>query len=183
MVTRKRLLLLGALLFAAVALAACGGDGDDGDGGATNGDGGGATVADGDLGGFEEFEESTECTGQVNVTLSDFNLDADVTSVAAGSITFCVENIGPAGHEFKVIRLESADQKVVMYPAPPQPAQLVDEEAMEVLGALPLIYARASSNTASTSQLTVDLTPGPYLLICNFRGHYQLGTHATFTVE
>ena len=31
--------------------------------------------------------------------------------------------------------------------------------------------------------LTLDLTPGSYVLLCNVAGHYQLGMHAPLRVE
>jgi len=34
-----------------------------------------------------------------------------------------------------------------------------------------------------SASVTVDLTPGKYVFICNVAGHYQLGMHTGFTVE
>ena len=35
----------------------------------------------------------------------------------------------------------------------------------------------------SIQDLTVDLTPGTYVLLCNLPGHYQQGMYASLTVQ
>ena len=35
----------------------------------------------------------------------------------------------------------------------------------------------------TTKQLTVDLTPGRYVLLCNLPGHYKLGMETGLTVS
>ena len=34
-----------------------------------------------------------------------------------------------------------------------------------------------------SAAVTLDLTPGKYVFICNIAGHYQIGMHTGFTVE
>jgi len=34
-----------------------------------------------------------------------------------------------------------------------------------------------------SAAVTVQLTPGKYVFMCNVAGHYQLGMHTGFTVE
>jgi uncharacterized cupredoxin-like copper-binding protein len=38
-------------------------------------------------------------------------------------------------------------------------------------------------NKGDSKDLTVDLKPGKYVVICNLPTHYQLGMHAAFTVK
>jgi uncharacterized cupredoxin-like copper-binding protein len=35
----------------------------------------------------------------------------------------------------------------------------------------------------STRDLTVDLQPGRYVLVCNIPGHYKLGMHTALTAS
>jgi uncharacterized cupredoxin-like copper-binding protein len=41
----------------------------------------------------------------------------------------------------------------------------------------------ASIAAGKSAAVTLDLTPGKYVFICNVAGHYQLGMHTAFTVE
>lgn len=155
------------LVIASVALAACGG-GDDGGGG---GDGETAASGGGDT------PVIAACSGVI-VTLSNFQIDLDASSVAAGDVTFCVDNLGPTTHEFKVVRSELEINKLPM--AQPLNAaideSLVDE--LEVVGKV-----APMRTTDDVQSLTVSLEAGTYYLLCNVPSHYQLGMRTAFTVE
>jgi uncharacterized cupredoxin-like copper-binding protein len=165
--TRYGLLILGALLAGAIALA-CGGGGDDDDGG---GDGGGGDASSGG-----SFVSEDVCTGNVRVTLDSFTVDPDPATVAAGEVAFCVENIGPVTHELKVIRAADFEIKKLPIAAPGNIA--VDEEKVDVVGAV-LGFVQ----TEPVQSLTVNLEAGSYFLICNIPSHYQLGMRTAFTVQ
>ena len=99
---------------------------------------------------------------QVAVTLREWAIAPAQPSVKAGKVYFLVENMGPEHpHELVIVRTN--------------------------VGPLDEIEEFAPHSSAS---LTVDLTPGKYLLICNITeedaaigNHYKKGMVAAFTVE
>ena len=155
-----------------VLFAACGDDDDDGADGVTPpADSATTTPASGGSEGAE-----------VNVELVDFSVIAD-SSVAAGQVTFNIENTGPEHqHEFVVIK---TDLEAAQLPTADDGS--VDEEVagVEVIDEVEEVAVGGSET------LTVALDPGHYALICNVvheeEGetfvHYERGMHMDFTVE
>ena len=154
---------------AAVALIvalvpACGGD----DGG--GGDGGGGDVGSAD--------------GSVAITLKEFAVAAEPASVPAGSVTFDVTNEGPDDvHEFVVIATDLGPTEL---PVDDDGAVLEAGEGMKVVDEIEDIPV------GDAPTLTVDLTAGNYVLICNIlqeepdgslEAHYSVGMRSGFTVE
>jgi uncharacterized cupredoxin-like copper-binding protein len=118
---------------------------------------------------------------RVSVSLAEWTVIPSPSSVSPGDVTFRVTNGGEEPHEFVVIRSDlapdalpvDADGKV-----PEDEIELVDE--IEPFGA------------DTTEDLTLDLQPGNYVLICNIvefppdeepESHYLNGMRAAFTVE
>ena len=128
-----------------------------------------------------EPEASTGGAGNgVAVTLSEWSVANLPASLPAGSTTFTVTNDGPENvHEFVVIK---TDIDVTELPADETGA--VDETggSMEILGEIEDIAVGA------TQELTLDLAPGAYALVCNIydetqqESHYQLGMRSAMTV-
>ena len=74
-------------------------------------------------------------------------------------------------HEIAVIRTDLAFDDL------PTKVGVVDESGLDVLGRTSRLEEGASE------QLTLEMTPGAYVMICNFRGgHYTAGQRAAFTV-
>lgn len=154
-------LLVGVLAALALVAAACGDDEEETEVAATpeaEGGGAGATV---------------------NVSLIEWSVVPDTTSVAAGSVTFNATNDGAENHELVVIRTDLAPDAL------PVVEGKVDEDQVEVIGE---IEEFASGTTESA---TFDLEPGNYVLICNIteveedgeiESHYQLGMRTAFEV-
>ncbi|MEK6328795.1 MAG: hypothetical protein AABM66_14915, partial [Actinomycetota bacterium] len=95
----------------------------------------------------------------VNVTLQEFSVLPDKDEVSAGSITFATTNEGPDDvHEFVVIKTDLAAGDL-----PVDANGAVDEAGagMEVIGEIEDIAVDASLS------VTLDLTAGSYVLICN----------------
>jgi len=121
-------------------------------------------------------------TSEVNVTLQEWAVLPDVSSVPAGSVTFNAQNIGPVDpHELVIVRTD--------IPASDLPTREdggFDEDAdgVEVIGE---IEEFASGLTQSG---TWNLEPGHYALLCNLveiedgetEAHYQMGMWVDFEV-
>ena len=136
-----------ALAACAVVLAACGGGSD------------------------KQSISTPPASAKVNVTLKEWSLTPDTTSVPAGSVTFTATNDGSFEHEMIVIKTGLAPDAL------PISSGAVDEAAAgNVIDEIPEFAPGA------TQTLTVDLGPGAYVLFCNVGGHYQQGVRSAFTV-
>lgn len=162
--------LLCVALALGLALAACGGDDD-------NGNGGEPTVA-----ATEATEEATETeatpevTGtetSLEVTLSDFVVEPSLSSVAPGSVTFNLLNAATQVHDFKVIATDLAPDELAV----DEDNFVADESQLDIVG------EAADIAGGGTGELTVELEAGSYVLICNIASHYQGGMSVAFTVE
>jgi uncharacterized cupredoxin-like copper-binding protein len=111
------------------------------------------------------------CGGQaepteVHVTLHEFEVVMDKTSVPAGPVTFIIENTGGLVHE---LVLEKAGQPDTPFEADGKVSEAEDIEP----------------NTTTTLEWTLD-EPGEYQLACHVDkddvDHYAQGMVKTFTV-
>ena len=108
---------------------------------------------------------------QVVAELFDNKITLNVASVKAGTIKIGVRNLGTMQHSFQVLKTD--------VPADKLPVDGASAKANEdgKVGEIPSIPAGASA------AVTLDLTPGKYVFICNIASHYQLGMHTGFTVD
>ncbi|MGH2540502.1 MAG: cupredoxin domain-containing protein [Actinomycetota bacterium] len=107
----------------------------------------------------------------VGVSMKDWEIALDPTTAPAGAITFDVTNDGPTTHEFEIF---SGDV---------DPATLPVESGVAVTDGLTLIDEVEDVTAGSTAELSVDLEPGSYALLCNLADHYQEGMYTTLVVE
>ena len=108
---------------------------------------------------------------QVIVEMTDYRVTVNVASVKAGSTKIGVRNLASQMHSFEVLKTDLPHDKL--------PIDGVTAKAKED-GKVGGIESIAPGGSAS---VTLDLAPGKYVLICNVAGHYQLGMHASFTVD
>ena len=115
-------------------------------------------------------------SGTVDAALSEWAIDAP-TEYASGSITFNATNGGSFPHELVVIAGEGYES------LPLEEGGKVIEEELPT-GALIGCTDRISSGTSA--ELTVDLAPGSYVLVCNLGGgsnsHAGAGQRLDITV-
>ena len=115
--------------------------------------------------------ETAPSDSQVVAELADNKITVTVPSVKAGKIKIGVRNLGTMEHSFEVLKTDLPQDKL--------PVDGASAKAKED-GKVGEIKSIAAGKSAS---VTVDLTPGKYVFICNVAGHYQLGMHTGFTVE
>ena len=119
--------------------------------------------------------------GGVDATLSNFKIDLGSSSANSGDVTFNIKNNGPSVHEFVVFKTDLAPDQLPTTTAD-NGATIVDEEGQGVQA----IDEKEDIPVGSSTSLTVNLTPGKYVLICNIEtdgGHYEQGMHVAFTVS
>jgi uncharacterized cupredoxin-like copper-binding protein len=110
---------------------------------------------------------------RVEVGLSTFGIALSTNTVKPGKVTFVVKNNATdQTHEFVVARTELPVDQIPVDPD----THLIDEEPLTVLGEVEDV------DSGAIKRLTLDLTPGRYVLVCNLASHYQSGMHAEFTV-
>jgi len=188
---RVRATLGVAVLVVAVALGACGGD--DGAKVRTIGDGTGTGTGTGTATGTatgtgtgtgtarcEPVGDIAEADTVVNVTLDEWVIKADRTSVRAGKIGFVAENVGERAHELAIIRGEPNTL--------PIRDGVLDEDALPEGAFIGEIEAFPPKETCEG---VFDLSPGVYTLACLIvethegkeENHLAEGMLTTLTVE
>lgn len=110
--------------------------------------------------------------GTVTATLSDFKIELGSSSAPAGDVTFDVTNDGPSVHEFVVFKTDLAVDALPV----DENGDVAEGESFEPVDEIEDIAVDASPS------LTVNLTAGKYVIICNVTGHYKQGMSTAFTV-
>jgi len=110
--------------------------------------------------------------GSVAVKLTDSGISLDHPSLSAGKVIFRITNAGSIEHEFAVLKTSLAADKL---PANPDKPGKVKEDGN--VGEVEGIAVK------ETKDLSLDLQPGAYVLICNIPAHYGMGMHTAFTVK
>jgi uncharacterized cupredoxin-like copper-binding protein len=175
---RARLLMIGAAMVVAPALlVGCGSSSKSKS--STQPTGGGLTVA------------STTTAGAattVNVVLGDtaglkgkMTMVVNPTTAPAGKVTFTVKNNGTITHELIVLKTPTASDKLPISDAgdPPAPVTSGANKVSETTSA----GETGDVAKGETKSVTLDLTAGSYVLVCNIAQHYGLGMRAAFTVS
>ena len=108
----------------------------------------------------------------VDVTLKDFSIRASTPTVAAGRVSFDIDNRGPATHEFVVVRTDLPDDRLPIG----ADGLSVDEEAITGVGEI------SEVDVWTSYTLELSLSPGRYVFFCNLEGHYLGGMSGTIEV-
>jgi uncharacterized cupredoxin-like copper-binding protein len=109
----------------------------------------------------------------IAVTVKDFSIAMERSTVESGFETFVITNKGPSIHEFVLFLTDLAADKL-----PVENGQVNEESTgLELEG-----DAEDIQPGPITSILTANLPPGHYAVICNVRGHYLAGMHTDLTV-
>lgn len=116
---------------------------------------------------------SSWAAAPIKVTLLDNALQLDTATAKAGKVTFEVTNAATNKmmHEMVVIKTDLAEGQL------PVKGSRVKEGKLENLG------EAADMKPGQTKKLTLTLSAGHYVLLCNMPKHYAAGMRAGFTVE
>ena len=114
----------------------------------------------------------------VAVTLEDFAVKPAADSVASGTVTFLITNAGPSyPHELKVVKTDLDPAAL-----PTTSTGMLDQggAGVELVGEID------GMSEGDSAELTVALTAGKYILLCNIYddagAHFQQGMQTSFTV-
>ena len=119
--------------------------------------------------------------GAVDVTLQEFSIATDPTSIDAGEVEFSATNDGPDDtHEFVVFR---TDLGITDLPVDENGAVVEDGEGVELIGEIEDV------EVGDTKSVSLDLDAGNYVFVCNIwdeeeqEAHYQEGMRTSFVVN
>ena len=116
--------------------------------------------------------------GQAGVTtetveLGEYDIKVDKAEVPAGKVGFAAKNVGQMEHELIVLRTDLPADRLP-YNEAEQKAE--EEQAGEVLSEI----EPEDLPPDKTAEMTLDLTAGHYVLLCNMPTHYKQGMHLDF---
>ena len=110
---------------------------------------------------------------KVNVSMTTYAITADKSEVAAGEVTFAITNDATdQKHDFLIVKTDAASDDL-----PRTAENNVDPEQVEV------IAESGEIEIGEAKDVTVTLTPGNYVLVCNLPGHYDQGMFVAFEVK
>ena len=116
----------------------------------------------------------------VSVSLREWSVTPSLGQVTDGKVKFTVTNDGSIPHEFVVIKSDLPPNGL------PVSSGKVIEDEVNLIDEIEAFAAK------STESITLDLSPGKFLLICNLTeqvpgqavtSHYQNGMSVLFLVE
>ena len=146
-------------VFVAVALVGCSSsNGDDSSGN----EGGGVTAADGETGTPVAVEVGENADGT-------YFMNVDPSTVAAGPVTFTMNNTGTGQHEMVVLKTDT-------------PADQLEVDADHRVSEADSAGEVGETDGGETGSVTLDLEPGNYVLVCNIANHYEKHMYSPFTV-
>ncbi len=108
----------------------------------------------------------------VNVALAEWTIVPEPGVVETGEITFAVSNVGDRQHELVVLQSAFAPDALPV----DGDEEFVLEDQVNVIARTDRIISGA------TASLTLSLSPGFYMLICNLESHYANGQRISFLV-
>jgi uncharacterized cupredoxin-like copper-binding protein len=106
---------------------------------------------------------------RIPVTEKEWGVTPTPLSAKAGSVTFVVRNVGHLRHEFVVVKTRTLAARLKTRAG----KAVVTGQVGTILPFGP----------GQTRRLTLKLTPGHYVLLCNLPAHYQAGQRHDFTVH
>jgi len=109
----------------------------------------------------------------VHVTLDEFHVSLDSTTIGSSNVTFQISNTGHEKHEFVILRTDITPDAL-----PTLNDGKVPEEGTDIVH----VDEIDGVSPGQQKDLTVNLKPGTYLLVCNYPGHVHSGMAAFFVV-
>jgi uncharacterized cupredoxin-like copper-binding protein len=108
-------------------------------------------------------------SGAVDVSLNEFSITPSVATAKGGQVTFDVSNDGAETHEMVVVKTDADAADI-----PLESGKASEKGSVGEIADLP---------AGQSKSLTLNLSQGHYVLLCNLPGHYTGGMRVNFTVS
>ncbi|MGZ6545076.1 MAG: sulfocyanin-like copper-binding protein [Actinomycetota bacterium] len=164
-----KLALVGLVSATALTLAACGGGGNNSAAPAK------PTATQASAGSPAGKTGAAVAVSLGDTDTSHMFMHVSKASVAAGSVTFSVTNDGVKKHEFVVLATDMMAKKL--------PYSKADDEVAEEGQGVESPGEIGELMPGETKTLTLDLSAGHYVLVCNIAGHWRMGMYSDFQVS
>ncbi len=110
---------------------------------------------------------------KVNISLTTYSIAVEKDTVSSGQVTFHVSNDATdQKHSLDIVQTDLAPDKL-----PRTADNNVDMSKLTVVASVPEIQPGESKD------VTVNLAPGHYVIVCNLPGHYDQGMRAEITAK
>jgi uncharacterized cupredoxin-like copper-binding protein len=106
--------------------------------------------------------------------VKEYAVALDSATIAAGRIRLTAHNAGTIEHEIVAFRTDLAEGDL------PLVNGSVDEEGAGITHIEP---EAEDIPVGGSKSITMNLTAGRYVFLCNVPGHYKLGMHSVLTVS
>jgi uncharacterized cupredoxin-like copper-binding protein len=116
-----------------------------------------------------------QSSGSMTATARDFRIWLGTATTSAGPTTFVLHSRGPSSHEFKIVRTDLAPADLPLG----ADGLTVDEDSPQ----LSKLTRLAGIDIGQTLTSVVTLSPGNYVIFCNYEGHYLGGMHVGLRVD
>lgn len=113
-------------------------------------------------------------TSGINGDEAEWHITLDSYTHASGPITFNLTNSGTIAHEFLIVRSDAYANQLLASVDPV--TKRIDEALLDVIDEQP------EYEPGTPGSVTVDLSAGHYVVMCNIEGHYKAGMYADFDV-
>ncbi|MFH7026954.1 MAG: sulfocyanin-like copper-binding protein [Heteroscytonema crispum UTEX LB 1556] len=111
---------------------------------------------------------------KIQATTKEMEIQLSQSTVPAGNVEFVVTNQGKVEHEFVVIKTDLPLDKL-----PLKGDRLDEDKAGKEIGEID----EDELKSGTTKTLSLNLTPGKYLIVCNLPGHFKAGMRTLLTVK
>lgn len=125
---------------------------------------------------------SASCNGtasssaDLSFLVREYSITAPTHSVAPGKVTVAVENRGTVEHELVFFRSDLAATRLPLA----KDGHRVDEEG---IGLTHLDPEAENLAPGKKKEISIELTRGRYVVICNLPDHYGAGMHTVIEVR
>jgi len=117
---------------------------------------------------------AADATGPIEGTVKEWGIEISAAKHVAGSVAFNLANEGSIPHEFLVVRSDRPAADLLELVSPE--TNRLDEALLDVIGEQP------EWEPGAPGAVTLDLSPGTYVVMCNIAGHFKNGMYADLEI-
>jgi uncharacterized cupredoxin-like copper-binding protein len=106
--------------------------------------------------------------------VKEWDIELSSATSIAGAVSIGLTNSGTVPHEFIVVRTDLTTEELLAMVD--SASNRLDEAMLDAAGEQPEFAP------GEVKQLTLDLSPGKYIVLCNIAGHFSNGMYAPLEI-